>query len=701
MRKLISSILVLFVSLLSFSCNVFQSNSAERIDLQDNLEWALCEESTSPQEALSLNFQPLEIKGKKNLMQKVGNDGKFVYVKAEFEISEELSNKDLGFFVSYIHFADKVWINGTYAGGYGRFPPKYLSAQYEAHFYSFPAEALNQEGKNTILIKVYCLGRAEISNHLFIGSYEDAKSAANILNFYLTLIYIIFQGGMFAAATIYMLIYFIERRIHKEYLAFSLSCLFTMNFAAMFYSSLFPGYYNLQINFLDLYRFGFVNGFLCGSFYLTVFIMQFIGLKIPKWAKLVANIFICAEVLFTVTAPTYNSLIERAPILTATSIIWLTGGIIICVIKVFDKNKQIMRRAHILFIGLFPLLIGASFDFYIHGVKQVSDMPFFMYFGWQISIIAYLIVLCVRFTRNSLENIYLNHNLQKAVEEQTLQLKNTATKLETEAVRSRKDLQMASIIQQKTFQRPSNDLFGWDVAVSYMPLSEVSGDMYDFYTIGSRLTGFSLFDVSGHGIAASLITMLSKNIIYQNYRKCYSQDITSSELMVDINNEIVRSKGSAENYLTGLLFQISKYDDDEVCELQMANAGHPHPFLYSTNHNSALSIVPTDTKNQYGVVGLAGMEVSYQNIKFKMRIGDVLVCFTDGVTEAENLNHDQFGREYIKKIIEENHDKSAQEILDALLKAVSDFAEGVEREDDITVLVLKRKSTEDFSLKMR
>lgn len=670
-----------------------------RIDISESLEWALCTESTTPEEAEFLNYSPITVKGNKNLMKLVGNTGEFVIVKAEFDLTQNLKNKDLGLFVSYLHFADKVWINGTFSGEYGCFPPKFASSQYQAHFYPFSKDNLNQDGKNIIYIKVYCLGRAEISSNIFVSDYADAKKTADFYTFILVLIYIIFQGGMFASAMIYMLIYFIEKRIHKEYLTFSLTCIFTMNFATMFYAHLFSGNNVFSMDFLVLYKYCLVIGFLCGSFFLTIFMMQFMGLKFPKFVKIFAYTYISLEVLFTITSPTYNALINRSSVLSFTSILWLFGGTVICIVKIFDKNKIIKKRASILFFGLFPMITGGAVDFYIHGILHISDMPFFMYFGWQMSIIAYLIVLCVRFTRNSLENIYLNQNLQQAVEEQTLQLKNTATKLEAEAVRARKDLQMASIIQQKTFQRPSDNLFGWDVAVSYMPLSEVSGDMYDFYTIGSRVTGFSLFDVSGHGIAASLITMLSKNIIYQNYRKCYSQDITSSDLMKSINSEICRSKGNAENYLTGLLFQISSFDENEVCDLQMANAGHPYPILYSTEKQSALSIVPTDTKKQYGVVGLAGMDVSYQNIKFKMKVGDILVCFTDGVTEAVNVENEQFGREFVKRIIEEKHNESAQVILDAIIKAIADFSEGVEREDDITILVLKRRSTEDFSLK--
>jgi len=75
---------------------------------------------------------------------------------------------------------------------------------------------------------------------------------------------------------------------------------------------------------------------------------------------------------------------------------------------------------------------------------------------------------------------------------------------------------------------------------------------------------------------------------------------------------------------------------------------------------------------------------------------DILVCYTDGLTEAENLQHELFGRERIMQILRDNHTKSAHRIVDELAYAVKFFVAEADRKDDITIMVLKREDSKDF-----
>lgn len=692
-KSKIGFIVILLISVLFFSCENSNKDKPVRIDVRNNISWAYTSLDGTPEETEKLTFTPLKKLGYKNLEKLVGSDGKFIWVKIDFEISEELKDKDLGLFVSYLHFADKVWINNSFAGEYGRFPPNELSSQYTSHFYPFTKAVLNRDGINTVLIKVYCLGRAEISDNIFIGAYEDAKTVERKKTFSLSTFYMQFEGGMFAAFLIYLIMYLFEKKKHKEYLSFSLSCLFTLQFAVMFFAPGTTLYTDSNINFLLFYKYCMCFCFYAGSHFLCLFMMEYLGIEVPLWRHIVRSVHLALLTLITFIAPTYYQLMQWATFLSILTLGALALNIGIVIYSMFTKKFR--YKATVLIIGLLPLLIGAGVDVVIHYILKKSDVLFYMYVGWQGSIIAYLIVLCVRFTRASVENMYLNQTLREEVDSQTSKLKIASKALESELNRAKTDVQMASIVQQKTFEQRIKNYIGWDVGVSYMPLSEVSGDMYDFYSIGFNLTGFSLFDVSGHGVAASLITMLSKNIVYQAFKDNQMENRTSGELLEKINDEISRSKGNAENYLTGLMFQIDAFDDQK-CKIQLANAGHPHPLLYSQKEGSVITLMPEDLHNQYGAIGIHGMEVSFQDINFEMETGDILVCYTDGVTEIENPLKQQFGSEQLKNLIEDNHNATAQELIDIIISTITVFAGENPREDDITLMVFKRENPADF-----
>ena len=174
------------------------------------------------------------------------------------------------------------------------------------------------------------------------------------------------------------------------------------------------------------------------------------------------------------------------------------------------------------------------------------------------------------YTENNVKTIELkdlNENLEKKVNERTHELKDANyelsilnARLEKEKFRSELELEMASIVQRKFFPQPIKHFKGWDIAICYEPLAKVSGDLYDYYNFKNILNGISIFDVSGHGISASLITMLSKNIISHAFQRGYRNRESIEHMLNRINNSIITEKGEIDNYLTGLLCRFSEFD---------------------------------------------------------------------------------------------------------------------------------------------
>ena len=667
------------------SCNSYGNTYGERIDLKNSFSYLVCDEKSSVADAMKAEseFTHLDDMEPCNLMRLVGKKGAYLWMKCEFEIPQSLKQKDLGLAIGFLRFASKTWINGVYAGSYGEFPPYERSALFVSHFYPFPQAALNRNGKNTVLIKVWAHGKSSLSDRVFIAQWEEAFKLSESITFNGTKIYMLFVGGMLVTFILYLML-FLSRRKDKAYLPFAFISFFTMIFLTTFFAPEVPLYVSMGFNYLL-----FMKLFLCIGFYLliwaiTSFVQIYLAVPFSFSDALLRYFLLIGSIVLTLAVPDYNYLMAICPYTLTASILHLGFAIWEFFVAVFDKKRR--RDAIILILGFAPVIVAVLLDLIVRNVFHNTDNPYFAIFGLQFSLLVFIFILTVRYSKTYQINENLMTNLSKEVEAKT-------QRLETEMERSKIDLEMASIVQQKFFPLPQNEFKGWDIAVCYRPCAKVSGDLFDYYANGDTLNGLSLFDVSGHGIASALITMLSKNIIFRAFsRSVYSSDSVSTALF-RINREIIAIKGNIENYLTGLLFHFNNFASSGDCIVEMANAGHPCPILFCAATEEIKEITHDEDQLQYGAIGIKGIDVSFPQVNFMMSDGDVLVCYTDGLTEAMNANRELFGKERAKKIIADNHEKTACEILNALTSEVKDFSAGTASDDDMTIIVLRRRNS--------
>ncbi len=250
--------------------------------------------------------------------------------------------------------------------------------------------------------------------------------------------------------------------------------------------------------------------------------------------------------------------------------------------------------------------------------------------------------------------------------------------------RMEREIALASLVQTSFFKHEDTLYKDWTVVYYTKAMSGVSGDFIDFYNNHSKsLEGIGIFDVSGHGIASGLVTMLVKNIITKEF---YKGKKDSLKTVIDrINVRYINEKGSIENYLTGILCRI---EDNTV---NFVNAGHSLPILYKNDEEQCIEINDKPNEKSFGAIGLPDMPNNFIEHSVTMNSGDELILFTDGITDTSNEDNISFGRERLIRSINRNADRPLQTQINCIISDVTNFGHGKPLEDDITMIILKKK----------
>ena len=245
-----------------------------------------------------------------------------------------------------------------------------------------------------------------------------------------------------------------------------------------------------------------------------------------------------------------------------------------------------------------------------------------------------------------------------------------------------KELKLAATVQQSFFKQELTEFRDWELAFYNMPMTLVSGDLFDIYHRQDKIDGIGIFDISGHGLASGLVTMLVKNIIHQAFYKF--SDMNLAEMLSQINTRIISEKADIENYLTGILVRIDK---DQI---ELVNAGHPFPILYKSSENEYTFI--ERVSNSIGPIGMSGMPAVYNSQFIKMKPGDELILYTDGITDSENDQKERFGKEHFLDSIRRNIEESAEKQVANIVDDITAFRNSAPLNDDITFMILRKKA---------
>ncbi len=250
------------------------------------------------------------------------------------------------------------------------------------------------------------------------------------------------------------------------------------------------------------------------------------------------------------------------------------------------------------------------------------------------------------------------------------------------------ELDIASSIQRDVLPKEAPEAPGLDVVAKTRSAAEVGGDTFDFLTSADGNQVFIYIgDVTGHGVPAGLVMMMVDTIV----TAMVYQGVTSGQELVSHTNFLLYPRISSRLFMTSVMLRWDKLKQ----QMYYTGAGHEHILVYRKKSEEVEAIAS-------GGIAL-GMIPDVSKIAdekpIPLEIGDCLILYTDGISEAKNQTGEMYGLERLKNAVKINAYKpSVEAIFDGLTKDFSDFVQEYVQIDDITMIVIKYMG-KDFAAK--
>ncbi len=345
------------------------------------------------------------------------------------------------------------------------------------------------------------------------------------------------------------------------------------------------------------------------------------------------------------------------------------GSVEVCVSDIFMRKK--LTESVIRMLITIAILDAALISSLFIGVRKSIVLPLRRIVG-SVRIIASGEL--DRAVPNNGRNDEIGH-LASDVDKMRLAIKEMTENLK-EQERLKSEMELAKKIQ--TVLLPKNPaISGYDIAASMEPAEEVGGDYYDVISVGGY-DWIVLGDVSGHGVTAGLVMMMVQTSIHTVLIQ--NPEVPTSHLLSVVNRAIYEN--------------LVKMDESKHMTIVVIACGKNGFFDLSGLHDDILLwCAGTRKVERIKTDGMwIGLEPDISDIltadEFRMEIGDCIVLYTDGITEALSRDGKLFGEDRLTKIVESSGGKSAAEIHDAILDALKDY----DKPDDVTLFVMKRTS---------
>ena len=245
------------------------------------------------------------------------------------------------------------------------------------------------------------------------------------------------------------------------------------------------------------------------------------------------------------------------------------------------------------------------------------------------------------------------------------------------------ELDMASRIQCSQLPSlfpPFPDRKEFTLYASMTPAKEVGGDFYDFFMIDDDHIGFVMADVSGKGVPAALLMMVSRVLIKSSLQNGKGP----GETLVSVNNQLC--EGNDEDFFVTVWLAVLEISTGKGVAV---NAGHEHPALRRADGSYELQVY----RHSMPVATMKGLP--FKEHTFELQPGDSFFVYTDGVVEATNANKELFGAERMLEALNKDPDALPEQVLANVSDGINRFVDEAEQFDDITMLCVRYLGSSD------
>ena len=624
-----------------------------------------------------------------------------LWIRQDFRVPASLENKQLSMILGFINPADITYVNGHEIGRTGIAP--YDGGHFFSDWNSYRKYDMDtgvlREGTNTLLVKLYANYEGSIEGKIALGQRETIGRIYAAENFLRTDINAIIASIMFIIGLYHLLIY-ARRPQDRENLYYSLLCICFALYQTNFFMTKIPLGIHYVIPYIAHQKLILTALYLSSAFGI-LFINAYLKLKVPKAATAGILLFFGAAAVAVIAAPDYRLISLYSKIVNAAvtmpTMLYVITAIIVMAVR---KN----RSARVMILGFAPLAACAVFDVIIHNILKMEYYLYLSGFGFSAFLISIMFILANDFVTYHNEVEDLNITLDNKVEKRTEELLTSKEETEKAMVeiekahsnqkslnrelsqahdRMKRDMDLAANVQFSFFPKRAPETPEWDTAFVFKPMSGVSGDLYDFFLMGEKLYGAALFDVSGHGIASGLITMIVKSVLYRNFTR--NRELMLNQLLQRMNRELIQEMGSVDNYITGILL---RFIDGKV---EYVNAGHTDLIMKNGTTGEARIVAPRNESFRGHFLGVDSMNEVYSMLRFPVQSGDSLLLYTDCLVESRNTAGEQYGVKRIQEVYTGiSPGKTAEEQLNAITADLYRFTGMSGLKDDLTAIVLKR-----------
>jgi len=249
-------------------------------------------------------------------------------------------------------------------------------------------------------------------------------------------------------------------------------------------------------------------------------------------------------------------------------------------------------------------------------------------------------------------------------------------KIELDRVRYSEELRTAHEMQLGLMPKQDPVFPGFDVSGLCRPAEEVGGDYFDYLWMNEEKTklGIAIADVSGKAMKAAITAVMTSGMIYREI----GGNQSPKEIMKKINKPML-----LKTQKTTFVAMSIAVIDAKAKRLTISNAGQTHPLLKRGVETSFLKV--EGTHNPLGILE----DVEYQELTVPLQNGDLIVFYTDGISEATDANNEQFGLERLDQRIQRLTNETAKEAIQAIVGEAEKFAGSAKQHDDMTVVVVK------------